>query len=459
MRYFLPILLLLLLLSPAAAQEDSPFPVLDAEDVFAEGVTVLERLPILHFDNALRKLYYFNPQTEQWEIFDYPQEIQELEDYQAYTLFDRDGYLLDGEIFLWFDPETGLYHNPPRICGLPGGLTVEGWNLYLFSNTRQMYLCNSETEERIEIPQTVNENLDSIYSGFSYCTGCFLNISPDGHFAYLPAGNSVEVFDLLAKNYLYEIVLGEDGYFGFVEWLNNHEVIFSNGEALVQLDMSNPESGEVLNAEEMNLFVSYSHIIYVLHDESGYISLQKWDAPNARLIPLIENLCLLISSCESLSLNEISNENYIVLDNSENGLSYLIDLEIETLLYTIENADEYTVSWMRDNENILSWRNDRTSYFLFINPDKSTTVYSYVGVVRELPDAAIIVRRSNDYFVVEILSASEYPLMSIPSHLSTSFLFTVRDENGLFIPVFDATSRLALARWRIRIDALSEEES
>jgi hypothetical protein len=43
MRYFIPILLFLLLLSPVAAQEETPFP----EGLLADGVTILEQLPPL----------------------------------------------------------------------------------------------------------------------------------------------------------------------------------------------------------------------------------------------------------------------------------------------------------------------------------------------------------------------------------------------------------------------------
>jgi hypothetical protein len=238
------ILLLLLLTSPIAAQDDeSPFPVLDEAAIFADGVTVIERLPVLNFDNETQQIYYFDAEDMEWEIYSYPDE----QTYFSVHGLRSDGtYLIakDDMRYAWEQPieqvwllnvETGIISKPPEQCGVTQALSNEGLWILAREETPQLtpYLCHTETGERREL------HFESLYDVTDVPPFCLYNgpypavprHSPDWAWIVFYTCNANSVLDYRYPVFSYEIATDIMRYLGRTEvavdeiyidyWLDN----------------------------------------------------------------------------------------------------------------------------------------------------------------------------------------------------------------------------------------------
>ena len=136
----------------AYAQPASPR-VIDHADIFADGVEVVETLPVLTYDNTERLLWYFDPQNTAWQVYEYTVEIKALMDYQPRS----DGtYLISSAVdgipgmnaeTVWlFSPNSGAVRKPSSVCNLVQALPGEGqWLLTQLPEDNLYRLCNNET--------------------------------------------------------------------------------------------------------------------------------------------------------------------------------------------------------------------------------------------------------------------------------------------------------------------------
>jgi hypothetical protein len=161
------LLIFLLLLSPSAAQEETPFPILRAEDIFAEGVTILERLPVLEMDRQSQQIKYYNPDTDEWELYDFPRNVvltssEERSD-GTYLVFEageastHNYYTGDEHVWI-LDPLTGTIEQPEPICNLVHALPNEG-HWYFTKIGDNYHLCNNETMTTIIYAITKQDKL------------------------------------------------------------------------------------------------------------------------------------------------------------------------------------------------------------------------------------------------------------------------------------------------------------
>src|SRR5688500_14383844 len=108
-------ILFLLMIAPIAAQDAAPYPVLDEAAIFADGVTVIERLPDIRVNNETRELYYLAPDATEWETYSYPDAIQEDLEYRwefgsrVFVFSEGFSYGLNTTVADWlFTPPLGL---------------------------------------------------------------------------------------------------------------------------------------------------------------------------------------------------------------------------------------------------------------------------------------------------------------------------------------------------------------
>jgi hypothetical protein len=185
-------------------------PVLDPRDVFTEAVEVVETLPILNVDNAARLAYYFDPSTNAWAAYPYPDGLLATKSFEA----RGDGTYLLGAPYVsafsmpdeaWiFDPARGTFSHPQEACGQIQALAGEGkWRLYQFPGDGLWHLCFTETGEMLPpLPGDMQPDV-----GFSpdYRT----SISPSGDWIVFVVGG----FAI----YAYEVVSGSVHDLGALE--------------------------------------------------------------------------------------------------------------------------------------------------------------------------------------------------------------------------------------------------
>ena len=249
------ILLLLLLTSPIAAQDDTtPFPVLDEAAIFADGVTVIERLPVLNFDNEARELYYYDVDSEQWQTHDYPSDLPTIRSIKQRSdgtslIYTEDSYTFNSDVnpeYVWlFDPDSGLTR-PPAICNLVQALPDEGeWRFTQLDGEESYRFCNTETgEHTAPLPQEIVNGIyigtveNSIFVCKDYWTMGYKPVtSPDGDWIiFEQCSVTVGPFHTI---YSYEIatdtinrleLLGPVDYVMLIDWLDNTTPVFRTGD-------------------------------------------------------------------------------------------------------------------------------------------------------------------------------------------------------------------------------------
>jgi len=161
------LLLPFLILSVVAAQEDTPLPVLNPDEIFLDGITILEHLPVLTYDNSTREIDYFDPEVQQWETIPYPEEVDQFFAIADTPTAEGTFYVLTYPPYLpyhtdldsiWvFDPaQNAITHpeNPTTACGVhPIDTHVVGFELeeWIIDETQQA-LCNLISGETIPLP-------------------------------------------------------------------------------------------------------------------------------------------------------------------------------------------------------------------------------------------------------------------------------------------------------------------
>jgi hypothetical protein len=226
MNRLLCAILLLLLIAPTAAQDAAPFPVLDEAAIFAAGVTVIERLPIINFDNEALKLHYFDPETMVWEIYNYPNEeihfsVYGLRSDGTYLIASNDmRYAFEQPINqVWLlNLETGLISKPSEQCGVAQALPNEGIWILIREHTPQLtpYLCHTETGERREL------HFDALYNVSNVPPFCFYNgpypavprHSPNSDWIIFYTCSATAVLDYRYPVFSYEIATDTMRYLG-----------------------------------------------------------------------------------------------------------------------------------------------------------------------------------------------------------------------------------------------------
>lgn len=156
---------LLCLFSVAQAQDSS---IVSADDIFADGVTVLERLSVIEFDRFNQHLYYFDPDTLVWSDFPYPDEASR--GFSRYEERSNGQYLLrrgnddNGRLTSYdndwlFDPLTGAFSRDDMTCGRITALSGAGeWVIHQLE-TGVYVLCDTEIGEQISLPDDLQANL------------------------------------------------------------------------------------------------------------------------------------------------------------------------------------------------------------------------------------------------------------------------------------------------------------
>ena len=130
----------------------------------------VQELPVINVNNLSRTLFYFNPETRDWQTYDYPSGLDEIPNVAYYIRMRSDGtYLIETSGFwpftgdnattAWiFDPVQGVFSRPSSVCnGWVQALTGEGqW--FILEETGQYRLCNTETGHRSPtIPSQIDD--------------------------------------------------------------------------------------------------------------------------------------------------------------------------------------------------------------------------------------------------------------------------------------------------------------
>jgi hypothetical protein len=221
-----------LIILPTRAQTDYP-PVLNPADFLADGVELIETLPIFITAYPTHTMYYFDPAKSTWSAYPNPSENTTIGSYEIlprtdgtylFEDFPRTRFL-DG---VWiFNPVAEQFSHPEMACGVLQDLSGESeWIPYQPEANGEYYLCNTETGELGEIlPISQDEH------------ACLQAIGDDPMFFTSPDGQWV-LFSICKESqimfYGYEVTtkrishLGTTSYFGEqikAEWFTNTRIV------------------------------------------------------------------------------------------------------------------------------------------------------------------------------------------------------------------------------------------
>jgi hypothetical protein len=147
-------ILLLLMIAPSAAQDAAPFPVLDEAAIFADGVTVIERLPIINLDYTTHEIHSYHPANNEWRSYPFPENVEFLISqrqgdgtYLLATYSDDTAwlpYIADKQTWI-FSPENGTFNAVESVCNLARALPPDTGAWYFTKIDNEYHLCHNGT--------------------------------------------------------------------------------------------------------------------------------------------------------------------------------------------------------------------------------------------------------------------------------------------------------------------------
>jgi hypothetical protein len=246
-------------ITPRSSAQDGYPKTLNPADVLAEGVELVQRLPILNADNDSRMFYYFDDTT--WTASPYPSDMAWIEDWRQrtdgtflLTSLEFDQAFRGIHTYWLYDPKLIKITRPEMVCGIVRTLPGEGkWILYRQPDDQPYRLCFTETGQSTE-PLPADIQPDS----------CLIGASPDGKWFVLSdckfGGFSLYSYEPATKKlvYLGTNPYGDDENVEIVRWVDNtRPVIFSqmfmnlSSRTLFAADVTKSNSLQVIASDIM----------------------------------------------------------------------------------------------------------------------------------------------------------------------------------------------------------------
>jgi hypothetical protein len=490
------ILLLLLLTSPIAAQDDTaPLPVLDEAVIFADGVTVIERLPVLNFDNEARELYYYDVDSEQWQTHDYPSDLPTIRSIEHRSdgtslIYTEDSYTFNSDVnpeYVWlFEPVAEQFSRPDSQCGRVKAEFGHGqWVLMREEQADRFYFCHTETGATTSILSSeIGELCEHSMNDALFST--LYSNSPDREWVvftdcnqtYTPSDFGYRIYAYHPQTETYR-VLGDTAQFESIEftrWLDDTTLII-HGDTLGTQHDRYFYLADVTQDNSLTLVAEQ----YVTHpqyftDPSRFIWF-GWDTQNVYEYNLETRQSRQLASvgCESIFsfCVAIPNPDYTLLAIEDSV--WQSDLPGHINIYTLPDGElvysrEYGgASGFSENDREVVWvDNNRffaSGYLIDVRDGTELTQFGYLNPDWLSPNESHYVVRdnstvNNDLYIVNLSDFSEITIATINDE-NYDFRATWLSTMELNVAVSFSTSNRTdlVAEWHIRIDALDEDNS
>jgi hypothetical protein len=379
---------------PAAAQNAAILPVLDPVTIFAEGVEVVETLPVLDYDNDTRVLRYLAPNAAAWEEYNYPAELDEIA--PSSDLRSDGTYLISPDYYrsiaaadpsrIWlFDPHTKTIGKPPTICNLVQALPGEGvWRFTKLDGENAYRLCNTETGQISEIlPAYMQPYLAPVCSGPP--VGGVPETSPDGEWVLFHDCMGMYPEDQRQYNfYAYHVSTGAINFLGQIEdvvtqytlierWLDNDSVLIKmdsfialNWRAIYITDLNNSQSlSRIAQSSEAafslpTYLANPPRLLWTAEDFVGnHQAIYEYDVTSRKTKTLLNRFCDLKKTygqgiCSPYAKVVYSNDQVVVLLTGHAQAMYksltVYDLQTKQVIFVRD-----TSAWaeIRSHHNIV----------------------------------------------------------------------------------------------------------
>jgi hypothetical protein len=485
-------------LTVTTVAQDSGRPVIDPATVFAPGAEVVETLPVLSYDNDARLVSYFDPSVNQWQSYEYPSVLDQIQDYQhrsdgTYLLSNKYYEGIAGAIWeqVWlFDPVAETIERPTKICNLVQALPGERqWRLTKLDD-ELYHLCNTETGKYSEpLPDDLQTDIDEVcFNGEG--TGVPAT-SPDGNWVvfYSCYGNfSPPVYTV----YSYQVSegifnrVGSTGfaqYISFSDWVDNlHPLIragmvFEGGNHEVYVgDVTVADSLKQIAdqyAYKPRYFRNPDRLFWISFDwekdKDTPKSVNQYSFVSQQTKLLLKRSCDL--ECEATDVVWADNDLLVLLDGYPMSVEFegsFWSLKTGELLYNVVNT--YKIYPVVDQTFLFNTFDESVNSIVFRG------VQFRDGIAREIiyPDATtghprdIYVSPSKKYLLIEkagysVYGADVYDLIKqeryvITQDLEESNSFNIRwtNENLLWIDIVKqdgicSTLDCILGSWLVRV--------
>jgi hypothetical protein len=502
------IILLLLLTSPIAAQDDeSPFPVLDEAAIFADGVTVIERLPILNLDNGV--VNYYNPDTSEWEVYDYPAGVERLGlHYQersdgTYLIISRSGntaqmpYIDDKSVWI-FSPENGVYEPAESICNLMKALPNEGrW--YITKIDDEYHLCHNETGQ-------MSRSLSGLRGIGFETVDCLIDEgisnSPDGKWLifhncyeqehyYGAQAFFVYGYDTEADEFTYLGLTDYTQHTSVYRWINDRSAIYTTFSESFDNDVFG-DRPEFVQAHRIFYEITFADDKPVMHrlfdinaisippTENGFMWIEQDPQPHPiyryDFLTQERQFITTLEACAGYECDiRWDDENTLGIGGSavEYPTSvplYIYDKRIEAWVYENNYSDVLLVQahkilmYSFEDSVVYLQSLDLNTFEITIHGTVSRSMVSPFGYPSSDKHYIVVDNWNNEIpmGVYDIEKDVVYPLLrdtAYPAGLELSYQISWQDDNSLIVELRDDYFNGNLvARWRVQGDALDEEQ-
>jgi hypothetical protein len=495
MRYFIPILLLLLLFSPAAAQEESPFPVLNAEEIFAEGVTVLERLPVIEFDSENHLLYYFNPEAMEWSSYPYPNEVVRFNRFEerndgTYILQrgnDDNGRLTSYEDEWLFNPQTEIINRENLHCGRIAALPNEGeWFIHQLESGIYI-LCDSETGQQITLSDSIQSELD--------CGNYPESSHQSPNREWLIFFDCNEPLGIYSANTITNEIhyLGEinETYFPYFYWLTNEVVRITvyydrAMPPLVNVFLANAAQGQSLLYIEYNPDIDIDRPFIAWHEQSRTNENSFQNKIYLLNIASYEQETIYEETCEiahqencfmggqvaispSLRYLAIAPTNQPFGEPLGNERFFVVDRETNEIIYNFSHEEFWRISdmhWLDDSRLVFVDEAEMRTHIMLLDLSNQAQIHGLasesfnIGLRLSPNDNAIILQHEENSDVLHFGTMQTFMVL-LPNINGYFYWDNFSDNLTLIAKVNPPCQQFPCfgGAWRIRIDALAEEQS
>lgn len=483
---------LLCLFSVAQAQEDEvPSPILNADDVFGEHITVLERLAPIYYDE--QDIHYYDVDTETWISYPIPVNIAEIQYIEQrsngeilvssempISYYDSSQRILLADRTWIFNPVDGTFQTPQTTCGgYVQDLPAEGdWIVSNFFDDGFYHLCHTETGEiSLSLPDEL-QTIEATYCRFPQNSN--LHSSPSLSYVVIvqcQLGSSeyhIHTYDIAGRQFtqIGSIVIDNavDAYQRIIP-LNETEFVVVMGDLQFELYKADATQS---NSLRQIAFMSGSfprfypdpprYIFFDFND--GYLYLTNLETEETT--PLFNY--------------QIDNEGHIPRDIRVHSLSpdgrylaygyyanwtfhsYIVDLETGNNIYYqggYQSYELYHVLWTSSTTVIVYMAGlSGTDYYDVFRVDIGDTVeteqvttidslYPNATYERESPDNRFIpiIRTNTEYQLYDVEADNIIEVLSLPDGIEEFQVHWI-DNDKLLVQV-------GINKWRIQFDAIS----
>jgi hypothetical protein len=477
MRYLILILLFLLLLSPAAAQEDRPRIFL-TEELFSDTLEIVSHQPVISYDSASREIFYFDVAAEIWQTIPFPEGIRRI--FAIYPYAEQQYLVVDeqplaGDKVSLLDIRTGSYSEITMSCN-----SWEVRSRYFVWEFISTGLCNIATGEQIPYPPEILALIPESSDNPCHLRPNFPQLSPEGNILIIPVCTETNQYLYrldMPSGELRLLMQREDARsLAIFSWLDNETAIvnlLANGRnSQYKLNLTTGDAELILEDVVTLDFVSptesyddrYQFVALSVIGTDVWVYLYDYGTQELSTLGSISCPSLPFDCGDFEQLKTVSpdGEKIVLQVNTEDGSfqSYIIAPSTGQVIHSLEPEEH--------RGTVMRWLDKDTLYYYPVVGDRivdtSLHIYKYEGIElisERVVEQGLLSSSDGRYIfywedasrlnmrLLDLLTENSYPVLTRPDEVWLS-IYDLR-AGEIEISIVDREQYFPAAYWRWRV--------